>query len=156
MATAVLGFQRALDARSGDQLARLNSRLARAISLRPPAGLLDYRVLRSRAAPERFCAYWLWRDWSWRERLFADPPPSLRRFADEARGLWAHDPDVGRYTWRGRPPRSACQRGDVVLLSPGDGPGNVLVEQHGERRFRWSVQVGTVRPGDGADAWCAL
>lgn len=158
MATVVLGFQSAGAPEDSDRLAHLNTRLAEELCAGDwPPGLLDYRVLRGRATPERFCAYWLWRDWSCREKLFSDPIEPLRRFTDGARPLWAHLPDVARYAWDGRPPHRACEPGDVVMLSAGGrGPGRLLTEQGGERRFRWFVAAHNDRLTDPAEQWIAL
>ncbi|MFB7666521.1 hypothetical protein ACFC1R_21635 [Kitasatospora sp. NPDC056138] len=157
MTVAVLGFQTARDRAAADRLAELNRLLAdRFCADEAPPGLLDYRVLRSLDEPQRFCAYWLWRDWSWREQLFADPTPPLRSFTDSAPELWAHPPDIGAYTWDGPPPSHACERGGTVVLSAGEGPGRLLTEQDGERRYRWAVTTGTDGPGGAADRWTAL
>jgi hypothetical protein len=106
----VLGFQFGR-AGTGTELAQINAELAEA--LRPGdgptlAGLLRYQVLQHATDPDRFCAYWLWKEHGDRDATWRDPPDALRRFWAHSGPLWRREPSVARYVWRPAALRDLC------------------------------------------------
>ncbi|CCK32358.1 hypothetical protein BN159_7979 [Streptomyces davaonensis JCM 4913] len=153
-ACAVLGFQTALPG-AGDRLAELNLRLGEGLDA---DGLLRFQVLAQATDDTRLCVYWLWRDISDRDALWAAPPTELTDFWAAARPLWSADPDVRRFGWQPAADRDLCPPGESVALEDAPRP---TAEAEGVWLLDLDSDTSALRcrppsgPGDPA-AWRAL